>query len=689
MRRLAVLSLALLFLVLFSGSASASPANQAQAENVGRSVVVIGVGGLRWDHIGPQTPGLQALAQRAAVGVLSVKTGPPVTCASEGWLTLGAGARALADVDPPRPCRAGYPIGPDVDERNADGRDGAELGLLGTVLGERLTAFGAGAALSRDPSAERATQNPDAPGLMLVDAGTLREPVVDAAGTPSRQLIEVDETVGGFVEKLGPEADVLLVGLSEPTDTSGSSRAHLHVAMATGPSFPRGALRSASTRRAPYVQLIDVAPTALTLLGEQVPGAMDGLPWTVEGPAPSIDALVDLDRQAVANKQATVPFFVALIAALLVLLPLLRRRARALRAVALAGAAAPGASYLANLVPWWRAPVPVLALLGITLLIAAGLATLALLTRSPAAPIFAFSRPVERARPQEEEDRRGLGRDPERGRSALWPVGVVALATALIIGLDLATGASLQIDSVIGYSSLVAGRFAGLGNVAFGVYAACVLLAAAWLASTVRTHRARLTAVASVGLVAVVLDGAPGFGSDVGGVLALVPAFVLLAMLVTGTRVSLTRLAAALLAAAVLVGAFALLDLQRPASERTHLGRFAEQLRDGTAGDLLARKAAAVFGLLFYSPVTALLPLVVAGAVYLVLRPPAALRRTFVAVPALRHALAAIGLACLIGFGLNDSGAAVPALALLVTIPAVLAVVAGVPRAEAERAPVA
>ncbi len=236
-------------------------------------------------------------------------------------------------------------------------------------------------------------------------------------------------------------------------------------------------------------------------------------------------------------------------------------------------------------------------------------------------------------------------------------------------------------SSVAGYSPLVAGRFAGIGNVAFGVLAAAVLLASAALTR-------RLAVVVVVGAVAVVLDGAPAFGSDVGGVLALVPALVLLGMLLSGRRPSLLRLLAAGLAGVVVVTAFSLADWSRPAADRTHLGRFAQDVLDGTAGTLLWRKADAVLGLLFSSPVTALLlPLVVAAAVYLYLRPPSPLRAVFERAPAWRHGLAAVGLASAIGFAVNDSGAAVPALALAVVVPATVAVVlrarrepAGTPR---------
>ena len=77
------------------------------------------------------------------------------------------------------------------------------------------------------------------------------------------------------------------------------------------------------------------------------------------------------------------------------------------------------------------------------------------------------------------------------------------------------------------------------------------------------------------------------------------------------------------------------------------------------------------------SGVTAMLPVVVAGALLLLLHPPPVLARAFAAAPAYRQALVALCVASALGFALNDSGAAVPALALVVVLPATVAVVSG------------
>jgi DNA-directed RNA polymerase subunit E'/Rpb7 len=90
-----------------------------------------------------------------------------------------------------------------------------------------------------------------------------------------------------------------------------------------------------------------------------------------------------------------------------------------------------------------------------------------------------------------------------------------------------------------------------------------------------------------------------------------------------------------------------------------------------------------VLDLLLANPVTAALPLVVACA-GLLLRPPRP-ARALDAEPGLRHGLPAVGLLAAVGFLVNDSGAAVPALALLVAVPATVAVVARLARRAVRR----
>ena len=100
---------------------------------------------------------------------------------------------------------------------------------------------------------------------------------------------------------------------------------------------------------------------------------------------------------------------------------------------------------------------------------------------------------------------------------------------------DVLTGSHLELDGLLGYDAIVAGRFTGYGNLSFGLLAVSALPSPPrrpprWAAG--RPGRARAVTAATVlgaGLLTVAVIGAPGLGRDFGGVLAALPGFLLLA----------------------------------------------------------------------------------------------------------------------------------------------------------------
>ncbi|HLZ36274.1 MAG TPA: hypothetical protein VKP64_00630 [Mycobacteriales bacterium] len=643
-------------------------------------VVVVGAAGLRWDDVSPaRTPALWRLADRGSVGTLTVRAARARTCPPDGWLTLGGGNRARGPEAGPRcaPVPASV-VGegrirswPAIVAANRRLEFGSTLGALGTVVraaGDCVTTVGPGAALTGADSRGRVPGHlPRASAAHLLSPGsstTLRPcPLTIIAaddlavrGRTAAAWRGIDAAVAAGTAVAGPHGTVLVAGVSEV----GAERPRLHVAVAAGPRFSGGELRSASTRRAPYVQLIDVAPTVLALLGLEPPPSVVGQRWQpTPGPrAQSLPAhvarLVDLDRAAQEQRRLVPPFFALLVGAQAVLYLLaftaLRRLERgrhrdrvlgAARVAALAFAAAPVATYLAQLVPWWRHahPLPVL-------LAAVAVADAAVLTVALAGPWR---------------------------QRLLGPVGAVAGLTFAVLSLDVLTGARLQMSSLAGYSPLVAGRFAGFGNVSYAVFATGALLLTAALAAG-RSRRIALLTVATVGTVAVVLDGSPTWGSDFGGVIALVPAFTVLGLLLTGARLSWRRLAAATAAGVLVVTAFALADYARPPDARTHVGRFVGQLLHGGAATIVRRKAESNLHLLTTSVLTLLVPVAVAFLGAVLRWPTSGLRRAFAHEPALRAGLLSVLVLGVVGFLVNDSGVAVPALAMSVAIPSAIAV---------------
>jgi hypothetical protein len=665
------------------GAVGATPAAARPDRARASHVVVVGVAGLRWEDVSTErTPTLARLARDGSVGSLSVRSAPSVTCAGEGWLTLGAGTYAA--VEDPGATKASRGCGPrrppPVGSRDGAPRvrtmpllkrvnDGLRFGAKPGLLGDTVTctaAVGPGAALAVANEVggigSYAPTLPADPGpllascpLVAVDLGSLP----DGGAARDRALADFDAALA-LVDEHRPDGSVLLVAGVAETD---ASQPRLHVAVASGHGFRGGWLHSSSTRRDPYAQLVDLAPTVLELLGKDVPESLAGRPLTGGGagrPDDLADAtreLADTDTAAVGHRAAVGPFFAGLgVATLLgyggLLWLLLRRRrgrpysAEALRRFGIAAlglAAVPGGTFLANLVPWWRAGQPALAL-GALVLVAVAITV-------------------------------GIAYAGPWRRTVTGPVAAVAAVLVVVTLVDGVTGANLQLDSMLGYNPLVAGRFVGFGNIAFAAFGAAVMLLAALLAYG-RSRVAALGVVAAIGIPMVVVDALPAWGADFGGVLTFVPAFAVLALLVARSRISAARLLLAVGGGVLLVGAIGVIDYLRPPESRSHFGRFVAAVLDGSAGDTVYRKFLTSVDLLFNGAHTVAAFGLVVWLAVLVFRPSASLREAYTAVAPLRVALISVVVLSFIGFATNDSSVAIPLVAGMVAVPATLAIIA-------------
>ncbi|RZS91300.1 hypothetical protein EV189_0537 [Motilibacter rhizosphaerae] len=671
----------LLGLLLVAPSAAAAPAS--------RPLVVLGAPGLRWSELSPTaTPHLWSLVGESAIGSLVTRTARPVTCAPDGWLSLGTGVRAQAVAHEGRPgSKERCPTttvavsGGRVEDwasltsfsRHSD--YGATPGLLGDALARRgcALAVGPGAALAL-ALADGAVPDYRADPSQLTADDVRRCPVtlVDlaAAGTTPADL---DRAAGAALGAAG-DTDVLLVSVSgDPTTTT----PHLGVAALRAPGSAGHWLTSRSTRRPTLSQLTDATVTVLRHAGAAEPEELVGTPQRPGAARPAAAAavahLVQADDDEQSARRAQAGFWTVLLVLQFLLYVAVavalgrawggeRTRSTALRAARVGGllfGGVPAATFLADLLPWERSSVPALAVLGLVVVLAALVALLA-----EAGPW--------RRRP-------------------LGPLAAVGAVTALVLGVDVLTGGHLQEGTLMGYFPTVAGRFYGFGNQAFSLFATGGLLAATGLAAALRTPRARALTVALVGLVVLVLDGAPPLGADVGGVLAVIPGFAVLVLLVAGLRLSWVRLVAACGAAVVALAALAALDASRPADSRTHLGRFAVELVHGEGGRTLRRKAGANLSLLLSTPLTLLLPAALLFVV-LVLRRPArwhapALERAYDREPLLRAVLLALLVLQVVAFAVNDSGVAIPAVALTMVIPLLVAASASALQLDAAAGP--
>lgn len=646
-------------------------------------VIVVGVAGLRWEDVDQtRTPNLWRLAERGAIGALSVRSARAVTCPEDGWVTLGAGNRARRSANDQEGCgpllvpisQPEEPGATVIDQRSVvrDNRDlswEVQPGALAEAV-RCTTAIGPGAAIAGArpfgrldrylPSVDQGlARQLVACSLSLVDLGTV-------AGVGSERFAAAraaDTTLAAILAARPEHSLVVVAGLSDTGETG-----RLHVAIADGPGYQGGWLSSLSTGRPGYLQLVDLAPTVLAALDRPAPAGLfagAAAQRVADRPEPlatAVGKLADADRQATVQRVVADRFFLVLVlcqlALLVAMIPVLRRLRRPAgpqprppvpRAVvrlletALAAAAlAVPAALVADLVPWWRWRLPGVVFATVTSLVLC-VVTIAVATLT-------------------------------RRHRAVGPIGVISALAAAAVALDVMTGARLQLNGVAGYSAATSGRYAGLGTVGLGVLAGGALLLAAAVAQRA-SKRWRPSVVAAVGAAGVVVVGSPYLGADAAGAAALSGGVCLAAAAAAGGWFTLGRLGAAVATAAIATTGFALLDLTRPVEQRSNVARFLVDLNDGTGGLAGQRLGEHNVVALATSPFTLLVVGTLMFAVLLAMRPWGGLRRLLGLYPPVRAALGGIGVATLLaglieGVGLNVLGTAVATVGPVVALGA-------------------
>ena len=535
---------------------------------------------------------------------LSVRTPADRTCSADGWLTLGRGTRASA-LKPADSCAGPTTAVPDDTPLVRTLGNDVSIQTIGP---ETQLATGAPGS-PPSPSVSSAPSLPEAlsAGADLTIVDTARD-----ASTDTDRITALDDALRQAQEHASPGTRIVIASMADDEDP-GPQMAVLPAGTASARGTSSGFVVGTSTHRPGLAQLTDLTPTLTTALAGRSAPAFDGqaleLPTSstltpAKGAAAPDDArisqLADDALHARASQRTVIPastLLVGLAVALLVWAAIaLRtpepgRRPAVQRRVTWAAiglSALPPALLLVNAAPWWRvgardgspsawAPVSALAAAALVAVCVVGLAA-------------------------------GIAMLVQRRRGTR--AGLVALLVTAAIPLtwlvDAATGAHLAFNNPLGMNAVVAGRFYGVSNTAFALAAGALItvIAAAWN----RLGRGRRTALiltCLLGGAALIVDGAPQLGADVGGALTLVPTLALLGAGLAGLRLNWRRWLAIGTTTLLVVGGFAVVDLLRPGGP-THLGRFARQVADGSAVGVLGRKAYALVGPFVTKPVAAI-----------------------------------------------------------------------------------
>ena len=649
------------------------------------------------------------LTDGADAAGLTLPNGRAARCPESGWLSLSAGRLAEVaderDADNHWICE-GISVTPAMDDEPAvvDQWDrfielqrgsgyAAHPGTLGSALADECaTAVGPGAAVAlaeRDGSVGRYydfdTAVAEGSGawdcpVTFVDAGSALLDVDQRAEL--EKLPDGDEQVEALRDELVSSVDLAVWRVldSAPADTTvlvidvatvPEHPLELGLAMmrpsAANEGLPRY-LASTATRTEGVARLMDVPAAVLGAVDVDLPADIDATPLVRGGLRPAsawltADELADMTARDHVRRDAyiwlvDVPFWLGLGLAAVCWwasrwyrgrgrgdVPRGWRRVAEVGATALA--ALPAGGFLVSLTGWWRFDLPVLAIVGATVLVTAAVAGLSLL--APRRPLWAAP-------------------------------AVIAGITFVALTLDALFGTPLNRAAPLGSAPTFGARFYGFGNPTFSVYAVAAIVLAAALAQLLVSRGRRILAtlaVTVVGVIAMAVDVWPTLGADLGGGLVLVPAFVVVGTAASGLRLTFWRFLGVGAAGVGLVALVGVLDWLRPPESRSHLGRFVGQVVDGEAVSTVLRKALYALNSITGGPavwVTVLVLVVVGLALF---GPPAWRRRLS---PAwfghaqerwefLRPALVAMWVMAVLGSLVNDFGLRIAMIALIPAVP--------------------
>ena len=624
---------------------------QASHEGAGQDSGSAGVGSAA-DH-------LLAFAQRGEPMNLSVRTPADRTCPADAWLTLGRGKRASA-IEASASC-----AGPTTAIPRSTplvGALGQDVSVQAVGPGTQLATGAPGGSATRP-----APVAPSVADALAADADLTIIDTASAASTDAERIAALDEALRTVQEQARPGTRIIVASLADD-EAPGPQMAVLPAGTRSAHGTSKGLVVGDSTHRPGLVQLTDLTPTLVSALAGRRDPAFDGhaltLPATGRAGVATAGATGDARISRLADdalharaSQATVMRAGALLMGLAVALlvwaavalrsPKTNRR-EALRrrvtwvAVYLSGL--PTALLLVNAAPWWRvaaragSPSGWASLVAVVAaaLVAAGIVGLAAVI---VALVRRRKRPHPAASPSPSPDSPAATATPEPAGSAgastargeagaepppdeaggpppsapLSPPPNGTILTALLVAaaiplawlVDAAAGAPLAFNNPLGMNAVVAGRFYGVSNTAFALVAGALVVVIAGIWEVLGGgRRSALLVTALLGGAALLVDGAPQLGADVGGALTLVPTLAFLAAGLAGLRLSWRRWLAIGAATVLVVGGFAVVDLLRPGGP-THLGRFARQVADGSAAGVLGRKAYALVGPFVTKPVMA------------------------------------------------------------------------------------
>ena len=555
-------------------------------------------------------PTIHKLIQTGSIGLMNARTGGRLDAEAgdytdskytpeSGYLTIGAGARAIAGMDARQAFNRaevveGVPAYRVLQQRTlakpGDSEvvhigiakmqyDNAELNYDVTVgaLGDAIHAAGLRTAVvgnSDDKTVHREAATICMDGKGLVDFGNVgradllaeaersmgladfilieigetarvdrgRLDLMDAVYQRERAkaLKDADRILGRLLITIVQQATLIILSPYPSSYAVEKTGSNLCPVIVSGPGFSYGLLTSGSTKAPGVIANTDIAPSILKMLRVPAPASLVGRPITSIPHNSPADELLGLSERT-STQALSQPVLRQVMTAIIVLVGIIT-----VLWLMLSG---PRRKRLWPLILFPSAIAPAFLLMSLWPSASHSVAWFRLIVFSLA--IIAIARLI-----------------------AWQPTKALALVSLAFVGLvaaDLVTGGALCGSSIMGYSIVEGARYYGIGNEFMGALIGSSLAGLGLLFGAFKSGRAIQIGL-MIGLVAgTVVVGAPMLGANTGGALAMAAAFGI--TLAATCRRPFRWLLGILLIGVVLIAGLAVMDSLRGEQYESHLGR--------------------------------------------------------------------------------------------------------------------
>jgi hypothetical protein len=464
-----------------------------------------------------------------------------------------------------------------------------------------------------------------------------------------QSIMDCDKLIGKITEKLDLNKDrIFIVSPASPR-----TKEQLTVFISAGKGISPGYAISGITRRKGIVSLADIAPTILDFYNIETPNTMEAtlLDWvkSSETVTQKKESFIDVNKKSTLRDSAFVKVaatFILVIFLSVILSLSAYKKFKKLKIYAV-------------FLSWMSLVMPTIAFLMAPFMLA--------LSKPIIVYLFFVSSSILVS----------VGCYFAMKKYGTSMVVLWICATTLTVQIvDIIFSGNLQLNSLFGYSAIIAGRFAGFGNLAFSIVAISSVVLVAMIKQLSRTRPYLNKKWVNIAILAMlifvlIMDGLPYLGSDVGGVLSLTPMVFIVGLMMYEKRLSIKTIIYALLITLATLTAFSLFDLSRPLSERTHLGRFVKVVLNGEGRTIIERKILSNLHILTNSLTATVVIIATIFLIFLFLKPEKFVKEMSLLNPGFRYIVYPGLVVGLLGMLLNDSGVAIPGMMLSIAAPTI------------------